>query len=102
MFPASPTSRSCGNPVNAYMASAEKEAQVAAKVLHMRVLSLAVRTPEEIETALASVRQEQPGISTCWRIVSSCTTATRIMNFALEQRLPGVHAYREVVLPRAA
>ena len=57
------------------MASAEKEAQVAAKVLHMRVLSLAVRTPEEIETALASVRQEQPGALNVLADRASCTTA---------------------------
>ena len=86
------------NPANAYMAATERAVQVAAKVLGIKVLSLAVRTLEEIETALASVVKEQPRALNVLADRLFLHNRTRIIEFAVQQRLPGVHAYRELVL----
>jgi putative ABC transport system substrate-binding protein len=64
----------------------------------MKVLSLAVRTSEEIETALASVLQERPGALNVLADRLFLHNRTRIIAFAVQRRLPGVHAYRELVL----
>src|SRR3989442_12519255 len=40
---------------------AEKQTQAAAQALHMKVLSLGVRTREEIEDALGAIVRERPG-----------------------------------------
>jgi len=76
---------------------AEKQVQAAAQVLRMRVLSLGVKTEEEIKSALAVMARE--------RLDALLVLADRlllhhrvlIMDFATRHRLPGVHAYRELV-----
>jgi putative ABC transport system substrate-binding protein len=75
----------------------EKEVQAAAKVMRLKVLSLGVRSREEIETGFATILRERPD--------ALCVLADRlllhhrksIMDFASQHRLPGVHAYRELV-----
>jgi ABC-type uncharacterized transport system substrate-binding protein len=86
------------NPANAYMVTTEKEVQAAAKVLHMKVLSLGVRTPEELDTALATVLKEQPGALNVLADRLFLHNRARIVDFAAQHRLPGVHAYRELVV----
>ena len=86
------------NPANAYMVTTEKEVQTAAKVLHMKVLSLGVRTPEELDTALATVLKEQPGALNVLADRLFLHNRAHIVDFAAQHRLPGVHAYRELVL----
>jgi putative tryptophan/tyrosine transport system substrate-binding protein len=86
------------NPANAYMVTTEKEVQAAAKVLHMKVLSLGVRTPEELDTALATVLKEQPGALNVLADRLFLHNRAHIVDFAAQHRLPGVHAYRELVV----
>jgi len=86
------------NPANAYMVTTEKEVQAAAKVLHMKVLSLGVRTPEELDTALATVLKEQPGALNVLADRLFLHNRARIVDFAAQHLLPGVHAYRELVV----
>jgi putative ABC transport system substrate-binding protein len=86
------------NPDNAYMITTEREVQAAAKVLRMKVLSLGVRTPEELDTAFASILREQPGALNVLADRLFLHNRTHIVDFALHHRLPGVHAYRELVL----
>jgi putative tryptophan/tyrosine transport system substrate-binding protein len=86
------------NPDNAYMITTEKEVQAAAKVLGIKVLSLGVRTPHEINTAFASMLKEQPGALNVLADRLFLHERARIMDFAAQHRLPGVHAYRELVL----
>jgi putative ABC transport system substrate-binding protein len=83
-----------GNPVHVKL---EQEAQAAAKVMRLKVLSLGVRSWEEIEAGFATILREGPE--------ALCVLADRlllhhrntIMDFASQHRLPGVHAYRELV-----
>jgi putative ABC transport system substrate-binding protein len=86
------------NPDNAYMTTTEREVQAAAKVLRMKVLSLGVRTPEELNTAFASILREQPGALNVLADRLFLHNRAYIVDFALHQRLPGVHAYRELVV----
>jgi putative ABC transport system substrate-binding protein len=76
---------------------AEKQTQAAAKVLRMKVLSLGVRTQEEIEAAFAAIVRERPGALLVLADRLFLHHRARIMEFAAQHRLPGVHAYRELV-----
>jgi putative ABC transport system substrate-binding protein len=85
------------NPTNAFHVIEMKEAQSAASALRMKVLSLAVRTPEELDGAFAAMNRERPGALLVLADRLFLHHRTRIMDFAAQHRLPGVHAYRELV-----
>ncbi|MBI4123432.1 MAG: ABC transporter substrate-binding protein [Betaproteobacteria bacterium] len=76
---------------------AEKQTRAAAEALGIKVLSLGVRTREDIEQALATVLSERPGGLLVLADRLFLHHRQRIMDFAAEHRLPGVHAYRELV-----
>jgi putative ABC transport system substrate-binding protein len=76
---------------------AEKQTQAAAQVLRMKVLSLGVRSKEEIEDAFARTVRERPGALLVLADRLFLQHRARIMDFAAQQHLPGVHAYRELV-----
>ncbi len=76
---------------------AEKQVQAAAHVLHMRVLSLGVKTEEEIKSALAVMAKERPDALLVLADRLLLHHRALIMDFATRHRLPGVHAYRELV-----
>jgi ABC-type uncharacterized transport system substrate-binding protein len=86
------------NPANAYMITTQKEVQAAAAVLGIKVLSLAVQTMQEIDAALATIRTEQPDALNVLADRLFLHERARIMDFAAHHQLPGVHAYRELVL----
>ena len=75
----------------------ERQTQAAAQVLRMKVLSLGVRTQAEIEDALATIVRERPGALLVLADRLFLQHRARIMDFATKHRLPGVHAYRELV-----
>ena len=75
----------------------EKETQAAAKVLGMKMLSLGVRTLEDIEGAFATIIRERPSALFVLADRLFLHHRKRIMDFAVEHRLPGVQAYRELV-----
>ena len=85
------------NPASPFSLVAEKETRAAAQVLRMKVLSLGVRTPEELEGALAAIVRERPGALLVVADRVFLHNRARIMDFAAQNRLPGVHAYRELV-----
>lgn len=85
------------NPANAFHVSAEKGVQDAAKVLGMKVQSLGVRTLEEFDAAFAAIAAEQPGALIVLADRIFLHGRERIMDFARQQQLPGVYAYRELV-----
>jgi putative ABC transport system substrate-binding protein len=76
---------------------AEKQVQAAAQVLRMRVLSLGVKTEEEIKSALAVMARERPDALLVLADRLLLHHRAPIMDFATRHRLPGVHAYRELV-----
>jgi putative ABC transport system substrate-binding protein len=86
------------NPANAYMITTEKEVQAAAAVLGIKVLSLAVQTVQEIDAAFDTIRTEQPDALNVLADRLFLHERARIMDFAAHYHLPGVHAYRELVL----
>ena len=75
----------------------ERETRVAAQVLGIKMLSLGVRTREEIEDALAAIVREHPAALFVLADRLFLHHRQRIMDFAAQHRLPGVHAYRELV-----
>ncbi len=72
-------------------------AQAAAQVLRMRVLSFGVKTEEEIKSALAVMARERPDALLVLADRLLLHHRTLIMDFATRHRLPGVHAYLELV-----
>jgi putative ABC transport system substrate-binding protein len=85
------------NPVSPFQVVAEKEVQVAAEVLRMPVLSLGVRAAEELDSAFAAILREQANALLVLADRLFLHNRERIMDFAAKNRLPGVHAYRELV-----
>ena len=76
---------------------AERQTRAAAQLLGMKMLSLGVRTREEIEDAFGTILRERPGALLVLADRLFLHHRQRIMDFAAEHRLPGVHAYRELV-----
>jgi putative ABC transport system substrate-binding protein len=75
----------------------EAEVRAAAQVLGMKMLSLGVSTREQIDEALATIMRERPDALLILADRLFLHHRMRIMDFAAEERLPGVHAYRELV-----
>jgi putative tryptophan/tyrosine transport system substrate-binding protein len=85
------------NPANAFHVGAVKGVQDAADTLRMKVLSLRVRSLEDLDPAFAAILAERPGALVVLADRVFLHGRDRIMNFARRQRLPGVYAYRELV-----
>jgi putative ABC transport system substrate-binding protein len=85
------------NAVSPLQVVAERQTQAAAQVLRMKVLSLGVRTEKEIEDAFVVIVRERPGALLVLADRLFLHHRARIMDFAAQHRLPGVHAYRELV-----
>jgi ABC-type uncharacterized transport system substrate-binding protein len=83
-----------GSPVQVIQ---ERETKAAAQALAMKMLSLGVRTLEEIEEAFAAILRERPAALFVLADRLFLHHRQRIMDFATQHRLPGVHAYRELV-----
>jgi ABC-type uncharacterized transport system substrate-binding protein len=83
-----------GSPI---MIIQERETRAAAEVLGIKMLSLGVRTLEEIEQAFAAILRERSGALFVLADRLFLHHRKRIIDFAIEQRLPGVYAYRELV-----
>jgi putative ABC transport system substrate-binding protein len=76
---------------------AERRTQDAGAVLGIKVLSLGVRNEEGLDKALAEMERERPGALLILADRLFLFHRKRIMDFGTRQRLPGVHAYRELV-----
>ena len=85
------------NPSNAYQISSEKEVQAAAKVLHISVASLPVRTREELVNAFAGISRQRADAVVVLADRIFLHNRERIADFAITNRLPGMNAYRELV-----
>jgi len=85
------------NPASPIQVIIEKEVQAAARVLGMKVLSLGARSAPELDKAFAAILSERPGALVVGADRLFLHNRERIMEFAAQQRLPGLHAYRELV-----
>jgi putative tryptophan/tyrosine transport system substrate-binding protein len=85
------------NAASAVQVFAEKQVQAAAHVLRIRVLSLGVKIEEDIKNALAVMARERPDALLVLADRLLLHHRAPIMDFAIRHRLPGVHAYRELV-----
>jgi len=85
------------NAASSLQVLAEKQVQAAAQVLRMRVLSLGVKTEEEIRNSLGAMVRERPDALLVLADRLLLHHRALIMDFAIRHRLPGVHAYRELV-----
>jgi putative ABC transport system substrate-binding protein len=85
------------NPANAFHVAAIQGVQAAAETLRMKMLSLGVRTSEELDDAFSAILAERPGALVVLADRVFLHGRDRIMAFAGQQRLPGVYAYRELV-----
>jgi putative ABC transport system substrate-binding protein len=85
------------NPASPFQVVSEKELQAAAHALHIKVLSLGVKAAEELDKAFTAILKERPGALLVLADRLFLHNRGRIMNFALQNRLPGVHAYQELV-----
>jgi ABC-type uncharacterized transport system substrate-binding protein len=86
------------NSSNAYMIATEKEVEAAAKTLGLKVLSLNVRNLAELDAAFTSIAKEKPDALNVLADRLFLHNRSRIINFCRKERLPGVHAYRELVV----
>ena len=75
----------------------ERRTHTAAEALHIKMLSLGVRNEEGLEKAFAAIVSERPDALLVLADRLFLHHRRRIMDFATKQRLPGVHAYRELV-----
>jgi ABC-type uncharacterized transport system substrate-binding protein len=85
------------NPASPFQVISEKEVQTAARAFRMKVLSLGVQAPEQFDNAFASIRKERPGALNVLADRLFLHNRAPIMDFAVQHRLPGVHAYQELV-----
>jgi putative tryptophan/tyrosine transport system substrate-binding protein len=85
------------NPANLFHVASLKQARVAAELLRIRVQSVEVRASEEIDGALAALARERPGALLILADRVFLHDRKRLMDFATQNRIPGVYAYRELV-----
>jgi putative ABC transport system substrate-binding protein len=85
------------NPANAVMIADEQQVQAAAAALHVPVLSLPVRTAEELDNAFAKILAEGADAVLVLADRVFLHNRQRIADFVVEHRLPAMNAYRELV-----
>jgi putative tryptophan/tyrosine transport system substrate-binding protein len=85
------------NPTSPLQVVAEKATRAAAQPTGIRILSLGVHADEQFDHAFATIRKEKPGALLVLADRLFLHNRARIMEFAIHNRLPGVHAYVELV-----
>jgi putative ABC transport system substrate-binding protein len=86
-----------GNFGNASQKQAFEALRAAAAALRIKLLSLDVRTGDQLAEAFAVMVKERPEALLVFADRVFLHNRVRIMDFATKHRLPGVHAYRELV-----
>jgi putative tryptophan/tyrosine transport system substrate-binding protein len=85
------------NPTSPLQVVAEKATRAAAQPMGIRILSLGVHADEQFDHAFATIRKEKPGALLVLADRLFLHNRARMMEFAIHNRLPGVHAYVELV-----
>ena len=85
------------NPLNASHMSVLERVRAAARVLRMKVQTVAVRASEELVEAFATILKERSDALIVLADRLFLHNRTRMMELALQNRLPGVYPYQELV-----
>ena len=85
------------NPANPFHAGSLKETRAAAQVLGIKVQPLGVRSSEEFPATFAAILKERPAALVVLADRLFLHHRARIVDFALQHRLPGVYTHRELV-----
>jgi putative tryptophan/tyrosine transport system substrate-binding protein len=85
------------NPANAFHSVSIQQARVAAQSLGIKLQLLEVDKSEQLDTAFASIVKEKPDALFILADRIFLHNRGRMMEFATQQRLPSVNAYRELV-----
>jgi ABC-type uncharacterized transport system substrate-binding protein len=85
------------NPLNPFHEASMRQAFTAAQALGIELQSLEVRRSGDLEGAFAAILRRKPGALLILADRVFLHNRKRMMDFATEQRLPSVNAYRELV-----
>ena len=85
------------NPANAFHTASIRQARVAAQSLGIKLQPLEVDKSEQLDGAFASIVKEKPDALLILADRIFLHNRERMMEFAIQQRLPTVNAYRELV-----
>jgi putative ABC transport system substrate-binding protein len=85
------------NPANAFHAVSMRQARVAAQSLGIELQPLEVSKSEQLDGAFAAVVKQKPDALLILADRIFLHNRKRMMEFAIQQRLPSVNAYRELV-----
>ena len=85
------------NPKNAYHVIENKEVESVAAALKMKVLYLGVETEGQLDNAFAQILKDHPAALLVLADRVFLHNRARIMDFAIQHRLPGIYAYLELV-----
>jgi putative ABC transport system substrate-binding protein len=86
------------NPLNPFHAISLQHARNAAKVLHIELHAVAVRTTDELKDGFANVIKQRPEAILVLADRVFLHDRTLMMDFAAQHHLPGVYPYRELVV----
>jgi putative ABC transport system substrate-binding protein len=85
------------NPISAFQVISEREMQETARPLGIKVLSLRVKGEDDLPNAFAAILKDKPDALFVLADRLFLHFRTQLMEFAVKHRLPGVHAYVELV-----
>jgi putative tryptophan/tyrosine transport system substrate-binding protein len=85
------------NPVNAFHEIEKKQVEAAAAALKIKVLYLAVENQDQFDAAFGQIIKDRPEALLVLADRLFLHNRSRIMDFAMRHRLPGIYAYVELV-----
>jgi putative ABC transport system substrate-binding protein len=85
------------NPLNAFQEISIRQLNAAGETLKIKVQPVAVRVAEDLDAAFATLVKDKPKALIILADRIFLHNRARLMDFATQNRLPGVYAYRELV-----
>jgi putative ABC transport system substrate-binding protein len=85
------------NPKNAYHAIENKEVESVAAAFKMKVLYLGIESEGQLDNAFAQILKARPAALLVLADRVFLHNRARIMDFSVQNRLPGIYAYLELV-----
>jgi putative tryptophan/tyrosine transport system substrate-binding protein len=85
------------NPLNAFQKISISQLNTAGETLKIKVQPVAVRVAEDLDAAFATLVKDKPKALIILADRIFLHNRVRLMDFATQNRLPGVYAYRELV-----